>query len=99
MRTRQLPRRHSLFTTLSGRNLGRMMTLTNIEAAARALCERQLRAMATVPEDASPLVDRYWRCLAAELEAGLIDTSGVRVVPFDFHSSQEAYRDWCQRHR
>jgi hypothetical protein len=55
-----------------------MKTSPNIEAVARALCERQLRAMATAPEDASPLVDRYWHRLAAEIEAGLIDTCPYR---------------------
>jgi hypothetical protein len=76
-----------------------MKTPTNIETVTRALCERQLRAMATVPEDASAHVDRYWHCVAAEIEAGLIDTSGVQLVPFDFNTSRDAYRDWCQRHR
>jgi len=72
---------------------------SNIEAVARTLCERELRAISSVAEDLSPLVDRYWHCVAAELEAGLIDTNGDRLVPYEFESSRDAYRDWCQRHR
>lgn len=71
---------------------------SNIEAVARALCERQLRAIATVTDDVTPLVDRYWHCIAAELEAGIIDTNGERLKPFDFEINRAAYRDWISRH-
>ena len=71
---------------------------SNIEAVARALCERELRAMSKSPEDVSPAVDRHWHCVAAEIEAGLIDTAGNRLVPFDLDTSRNADRDWCQRH-
>ena len=70
----------------------------NIETIARALCERQLRDMAVVAENTAAGVDRYWPCLAAEIEAGLIDAAGNRLAPFNFEASQAAYRDWFQRH-
>ncbi len=73
-------------------------TKSNIETIARALCEQQLLAMAVSDKDAAAGVDRYWHCVAADIEAGLIDTAGNRLVPFDFDTSQNAYRDWCLRH-
>ncbi len=71
---------------------------SQIETIARALCERQLLEMSVVPEDTAAGIDRYWPCVAAEIEAGLIDAAGNRLVPFDFEASQAAYRDWFQRH-
>ena len=59
------------------------MNLGNIEAVARAICEDGIRAMYPDPEDLARAVDRYWHCVAAELEGG----EGV-----------EAYRDWRVRH-
>ena len=59
------------------------MNLGNIEAVARAICEDGIRAMHTDPADLARAVDRFWHCVAAELEGG----EGV-----------EAYRDWRARH-
>jgi hypothetical protein len=73
-------------------------TKSDIETIARALCERQLLDMAVVAEDAAAGVDRYWHCVAAELEAGLIDANGKRLSPFNFQTTQDAYRDWRARH-
>ena len=70
----------------------------NIETIARALCARHLQDMAIVATDTAAGVDRYWPLLAAEMEAGLIDTAGNRLVPFDYDASQAAYRNWVQRH-
>lgn len=70
----------------------------SIETIARALCERHLRDMSIMAEDTAAGVDRYWPCLAAEIEAGLIDTDGNRLAPLNFDASQAAYRDWLQRH-
>lgn len=70
----------------------------NIETIARALCKRQLLDMAVVDRDAAAGVDRYWTCVAAELEAGLIDSAGNRLAPFNFEASQAAYREWVRRH-
>ena len=71
---------------------------SNIEAVARYLCERQLRAAGTSSDEFPSAVDRYWHCVAAELEAGLIDESGNRLLPHDFERDLKAYRDWRRRH-
>jgi len=73
-------------------------TKSNIEAVARAVCERQLHATGMAAADVSLSVGRYWHCVAAEIEAGLIDESGNRLLTHDFHADREAYRDWCRRH-
>ena len=71
---------------------------SNIEAVARALCERQYRAVGIPVNEIPAAVDKYWHCVAAEIEAGLIDDAGQRLLPFDFDVSLTAYRDWCSRH-
>jgi hypothetical protein len=71
---------------------------SNIEVVARHLCERQLRAAATCGGELSAAVDRYWHCIAAEIEAGLIDEQGKRLQSADFNRDLEAYRDWRLRH-
>jgi hypothetical protein len=76
-----------------------MNTVSNIEAVSRALCERELQAAGISADQMPKAIDRYWHCVAAEIEAGLVDCEGRRLSPFDFNSSQEAYRDWCTRHR
>jgi hypothetical protein len=43
-------------------------------------------------------VDRYWHCVAAELEAGLIDDAGNPMPEHGFDEGSAAYRDWCRRH-
>lgn len=43
-------------------------------------------------------VDRYWHCVAAKIEAGLIDEQGSRLLPTDADRDLEAYRDWRRRH-
>jgi hypothetical protein len=50
----------------------------------RALCERQLRAAGACTGTLSDEVDRYWHCVAAGIEAGLIDEQGNRLRAFDF---------------
>lgn len=68
--------------------------MSNIEAVARDICAKQLSRHG----DTATNVDRYWHCVAAELEAGLIDDSGYPVPEPDFDKGLEAYRDWCRRH-
>jgi hypothetical protein len=73
--------------------------LSNIEAVARAICERQYRDRGTFdPDRLDDDVDRYWHCVAAELEAGLIDETGNPCMEFDYAISIAAYRDWRSRH-
>lgn len=71
---------------------------SNIEGVARDLCESQLRAAGTGASALPTAVDRYWHCIAAEIETGLIDDQDNRLRPFDFDGDLEAYRDWRRRH-
>lgn len=71
---------------------------SNIEAVARHLCEGQLLAAGVPASALSSQVDRYWHCVAAEIEAGLIDEQGIRLQPYEFGRGLEAYRDWRSRH-
>lgn len=71
---------------------------SNIEAVVRDLCERQLQMAGTGASALSTAVDRYWHCIAAEIEAGLIDEQGSRLRPYDADHDLEAYRDWRRRH-
>lgn len=65
----------------------------NIEPIARSICERDLDGK--VPEDELPdAIARYWHCVAAQLEAGIIDDRGNRVRPYDHDRDLEAYLDW-----
>lgn len=59
------------------------MNLGNIEPVARAICENGIRVMYPDPVDLARAVDRFWHCVAAELEGG----EGI-----------ESYRDWRARH-
>ena len=70
----------------------------NIEAVAREICSQQMAETGLRDVELEAAVDRYWHCVAAELESGQIDETGDRVSPFDFYNDLEAYRDWCRRH-
>jgi len=72
--------------------------MSNIEAVARDICAKQLSYHSGCGAKLATNVDRYWHCVAAELEAGLIDDSGNPMPEPDFDKSLEAYRDWCLRH-
>lgn len=70
---------------------------SNIEPVARALCERSLRHK--LPEDELPdAVARYWHCVAAQLEAGIIDDRGSRLTAYEHNRDLEAYREWRRIH-
>lgn len=70
----------------------------NLEPIARVLCERQLQMAGTDPSALAAEVDKYWHCVAAEIEAGLIDEQGRRLRPYDADRNLEAYRDWRRWH-
>ena len=72
--------------------------LSNIEAVARDICHRQLFRPGMLAWEIAVDVDRYWHCVAAELESGQIDETGAQIKPYDFHEKSAAYRDWCRRH-
>ena len=69
---------------------------SNIEAVARDICLKQLSRFGGGELAAD--VDRYWHCVAAQLETGQIDETGNRVTAFNLEKSLAAYRDWCRRH-
>ena len=71
---------------------------SNIEVVARDICSKQLSAHSRCGADLTADVDRYWHCVAAELEAGLIDDNGDPMPNINLDRGLEAYRDWCQRH-
>lgn len=71
---------------------------SNIEAIARELCERRLQAAEADTRALAIAVDRCWHCVAAEIEAGLIDEQGDSKRPYDADRDLEAYRDWRYRH-
>ena len=73
-------------------------TKSNIEAVAREICTKQLSHHGGYGADLTTDIDRYWHCVAAELEAGLIDDSGNPMPKPNFDRGLEAYRDWCLRH-
>ncbi len=70
----------------------------NIEAVARGICSWQMAETGLRDEEFDAAVDRYWHCVAAELESGQIDEMGDRVTTFNLDNGLEAYRDWCRRH-
>jgi len=71
---------------------------SNIEAVARDICSKQLSHHAENSAALAADVDRYWHCVAAELEAGLVDDAGDRLTVTNLDEGLEAYRDWCSRH-
>jgi hypothetical protein len=75
-----------------------MTSTSNIEAIARDICTRQLSQHAVNSAELAADVDRYWHCVAAELEAGLIDDAGEWLRTTDLDVGLNAYRDWSSRH-
>ena len=71
---------------------------SNIEAVARDICSKQLSRVGICGEELAADVDRYWHCVAAELESGQIDEAGNPTKERRLEEGLAAYRDWCQRH-
>jgi hypothetical protein len=69
-----------------------LVTMSSSTSNIEAVAPRRVRSRTR------RLVDRYWHCVAAELEAGLIDDSGNTVPERGFDEGLAAYRDWCLRH-
>jgi hypothetical protein len=70
---------------------------SNIEPLARYICERNFRRAGISEESLAADVDRYWHCVAAQLEAGLIDDNN-ELIPHDLETGLAAHRDWRARH-
>lgn len=75
------------------------MTTENIEAIARAICERELRSMPdSVAEAELPaFLDRFWPVIAAEISAGLRDENGV-LLPHSAEVGLSAWENWLDEH-
>jgi len=71
---------------------------SNIEAVARGICSNQLSQHGANSAELAADVDRYWHCVAAELEAGMIDDAGDPMPSAGLDESLAAYRDFCLRH-
>lgn len=72
---------------------------SNIEPIARAICENSAHALWNgEPERLASHVERCWHCVAAELEAGLIDETGALLPDANYEAGVAAYRDWRARH-
>jgi hypothetical protein len=72
--------------------------LSNIESIARAICERQIKVHDTDPQRLGTEVGRFWHCVPAELEAGLIHEYGDLAPESNADLALGAYRDWRARH-
>ena len=72
---------------------------SNIEVVARAVCADQLVQGGAPIRDLAADVDRYWHCIAAQIEAGIFDETGRRLRPFNLDAELNAYRDWVSRHK
>jgi hypothetical protein len=70
----------------------------NIEAVARDICAKQLARHGASGATLAADVDRFWHCVAAEIEAGRVDDDGKLIPASDHDEGLRAYRDWCQRH-
>ena len=73
--------------------------LSNIEPIARAICARQLAKHCKSDAELAADVDRFWPCVAAQLEGGLVDNEGNALGPYDYWQEIKSYRDYAQRHK
>jgi hypothetical protein len=71
---------------------------SNNEAVARGICSQQVARHGGCGAKLATYVDHHWHCVAAELEAGLIDDAGDQLPTYDLNKGLEAYRGWCCRH-
>jgi hypothetical protein len=102
--TNRLPREaddfDDMMTSCSHMRYSRPMSnsTSNIEAVARDICMKQLSLHGASGAALAADVDRYWHCVAAGLEAGLIDDMGDPSPSAGHEESLTAYHDWCRRH-
>ena len=71
---------------------------SNIKTDAGDISAKQLSHHGGRDAEHAGDVDRFWHCVAAELEAGLIDAAENPMPERGFDKGLEAYRDWCLRH-
>jgi hypothetical protein len=68
--------------------------LSNIDPLHVRSVARQIAKACASPSDLKTDVDRLWGCVAAELEAGLIDDDGRKVKNYTVEQGLAAYREW-----
>ena len=73
-------------------------SMSNIKTVARDIFSKQLSLGGGRGAKLAANIDRYWHCIADELEAGLVDDAGETVPERGFDEGLAAYRDWCRRH-
>ena len=73
------------------------LSTDNIEPLARAICERDFRRAGLPESNLAADVDRYWHCVAAQIEAGFIDNNN-EIIPHSLEEGLAAYCDWRSRH-
>ena len=69
------------------------MTSSNIEPLAREMAERICRRGGMAKAEIPGWVDLHWPCVAAMLEAGVMDESGEWVEDKDVRLGLQAYRE------
>jgi len=72
--------------------------LSNIEIVSRDICVRLYGRHWKSGPDLDADVNRYWRIVAALLEAGLVVETVAELVPFDADYQTAAIREWRARH-
>jgi hypothetical protein len=72
-------------------------TTSNIEPLARDICARDLQRAGIPEASLAAEVDRYWHCVAAQIEAALIDDNN-ELMSHDLETGLAAHRDWRARH-
>ena len=75
-----------------------MTDLNNVETVARQIGARICGDEGMNEDAATQWVEKHWRCVAAELEAGLIDETGTRLKDWTLDRGLAAMRDWEKRH-
>jgi hypothetical protein len=77
--------------------LGSGVSRSNLEAAARAIAEQICLRNPRAGEDVPAWVDGHWHCVAAELEAGLLDDNGLPLPGYTVEKAILAVLDWRRR--
>jgi hypothetical protein len=69
----------------------------NIEPLARAICRKGLSRSGWPDAEVDWMVERFWHCVAAQIDAGLIDDNG-ETIRHSLEDGEDAYVDWRKRH-
>ena len=70
----------------------------NIEAIARAVCQKSLAHQGKSEEELAAEVEMYWHVVASYLEAGVMDESGREIGELSWDEKLDITGDWLRRH-